>query len=131
VVHIGAQPFYEVVFSQINLTGMPRFDEYHIYSCPGGIRGWCSVPVRANVIAERWVGSIRRECLDRMLIVNWRHLELVLAEYVNHSTLIARADHWTQRPPDGRVVYALRANIGRVRRRDRLGGLMGEYQQVV
>jgi putative transposase len=39
---------------------------------------------RANAIAERWIGTIRREILDRMLIVNRRHLETVLAEYVAH-----------------------------------------------
>ncbi|WP_132117128.1 integrase core domain-containing protein [Actinocrispum wychmicini] len=39
---------------------------------------------RANAIAERWVGSVRRECLGRLLIVNRRHLEQVLAEYVEH-----------------------------------------------
>ena len=39
---------------------------------------------RANAIAERWIGTVRRELLDRMLIVNRRHLETVLAEYVAH-----------------------------------------------
>src|SRR5947209_12002708 len=39
---------------------------------------------RANAIAERWIGTVRREILDRMLIVNRRHLETVLAEYVAH-----------------------------------------------
>ena len=39
---------------------------------------------RANAIAERWIGTVRRELLDRMLIVNRRHLEAVLAEYVAH-----------------------------------------------
>jgi hypothetical protein len=41
---------------------------------------------RANAIAiaERWIGTIRREVLDRVLIVNRRHLEHVLAEYVAH-----------------------------------------------
>ena len=34
-------------------------------------------PVRANAIAERWIGTIRREVLDRVLIVNRRHLEHV------------------------------------------------------
>ena len=39
---------------------------------------------RANAFAERFVGTIRRECLDRMLIFGRRHLEAVLAEYVDH-----------------------------------------------
>jgi transposase InsO family protein len=39
---------------------------------------------RANAIAERWVGSTRRECLDRMLITGERHLRLVLGEYADH-----------------------------------------------
>jgi transposase InsO family protein len=39
---------------------------------------------RANAIAERFVGSIRRECLDRMLMLGRRHLEAVLGEYVEH-----------------------------------------------
>jgi putative transposase len=37
---------------------------------------------RAKAHAERWVGSIRRECLDRILIVSRRQLETVLREYV-------------------------------------------------
>jgi hypothetical protein len=39
---------------------------------------------RANGIAERWIGTVRRELLDRILIVNRRHLTAVLAEYVAH-----------------------------------------------
>lgn len=39
---------------------------------------------RANAIAERWIGTVRRELLDRMLIVNRRHLEHALAEYIDH-----------------------------------------------
>ena len=38
---------------------------------------------RASAIAERWVGSARRECLDRMLITGERHLRLVLTEYTD------------------------------------------------
>ncbi len=44
-------------------------------------------PVRAppaNAICERVVGTIRRECLDRMLILGRRHLGAVLPEYVEH-----------------------------------------------
>jgi putative transposase len=40
---------------------------------------------RARAHAERWVGTVRRECLDRLLIVCQRHLERVLREYVEHD----------------------------------------------
>ncbi|MEV2272004.1 integrase core domain-containing protein [Nonomuraea africana] len=46
-----------------------------------------TTPVRAphaNAIAERWIGSVRRECLDRMLIIGERHLRHVLAQYADH-----------------------------------------------
>jgi putative transposase len=39
---------------------------------------------RANAIAERWISSARRECLDRMLITGERHLRLILGEYADH-----------------------------------------------
>jgi Integrase core domain len=39
---------------------------------------------KANAYAERWVSTVRRECLDRMLIVNRRHLVRVLTEYEKH-----------------------------------------------
>jgi putative transposase len=39
---------------------------------------------RANAIAERWIETARRELLDRLLIINRRHLTAVLAEYVAH-----------------------------------------------
>ncbi len=39
---------------------------------------------RANAVAERWIDSLRRELLDRILIVNRRQLDHVLAIYVDH-----------------------------------------------
>ncbi|HEX3191562.1 MAG TPA: integrase core domain-containing protein, partial [Streptosporangiaceae bacterium] len=42
---------------------------------------------RANAIAERWVDSARRECLDRILITGGRHLRLVLGEYADHYNI--------------------------------------------
>ncbi|MGH3260113.1 MAG: integrase core domain-containing protein [Streptosporangiaceae bacterium] len=85
---------------------------------------------RANAIAERWIASARRECLDRMLITSERYLRLVLGEYVDHYN--AHRPHRTlhQGPPAGRPVPpAPGANV-RVLRRDRLGGLIHEYSQV-
>jgi len=54
---------------------------------------------RANAIAERWVDSVRRECLDRLLIVNRRHLEQVLAEYVDHFNGHQQIGPWINRHP--------------------------------
>ena len=45
---------------------------------------------RANASAKRFVGTVRRECLGRMLIFGRRHLERVLAEYVVHYNIHRR-----------------------------------------
>jgi putative transposase len=42
---------------------------------------------RANAYAERWVGTVRREVLDRMLVFGCRHLQAVLAEYADHHNV--------------------------------------------
>jgi len=85
---------------------------------------------RANAIAERWIASARRECLDRMLITGERHLRLVLGEYIDHYNSHRPHRALQQGPPAGRPhPPALRANV-RVFRRDRLGGLIHEYAQV-
>ena len=85
---------------------------------------------RANAIAERWIASARRECLDRMLITGERHLRLVLSEYIDHHNTHRPHRALQQSPPAGRPhPPALGANV-RVLRRDRLGGLIREYAQV-
>jgi putative transposase len=85
---------------------------------------------RANAIAERWVASARRECLDRMLITGERHLRLVLDEYIDHYN--AHRPHRTlhQNPPAGRGDAPAPGTNARPLRRDRLGGLIHEYAQV-
>ncbi|MGO8870589.1 MAG: integrase core domain-containing protein [Acidimicrobiales bacterium] len=87
---------------------------------------------RANTFAERFVGTIRRECFDRMLIVNRRHLETVLLEYVGHN---GHRPHRSlgQLPPQPKDSTSLSAkNVGRSRlcRTDRPGGLIHEYRLV-
>jgi putative transposase len=88
---------------------------------------------RANAYAERWVGTVRRECLDRMLICGRRHLQSVLATYVAHYNAHRPHRSLGQRPPDPRarpVASAASPPFGKVRRQRILGGLINEYEQV-
>ena len=85
---------------------------------------------RANAICERWIASARRECTDRILIAGRRHLHHTLTEYVDHYNTHRPHRTLSQRPPDGRAHLAPAGYNIRVRRRDRLGGLIHEYSQV-
>jgi putative transposase len=85
---------------------------------------------RANAFAERWVRTVRTECLDWLLIVSRGHLEQVLRVYVRHDN-----DHRPHRalmlqPPDqpGGLTVVGNEQQGRVHRRDLLGGLLHEYR---
>jgi len=85
-------------------------------------------PVRApkaNAIAERFVRTVRTECLDWLLILNRRHLEHVLRVYVDHYNRERPHRAHELRPPD----YERRGPTcsDEIRRRDRLGGLIHEY----
>ncbi len=87
-------------------------------------------PIRAanaNACAERWVRTVRADCLDRILIIGRRHLERVLRVYGSHYN-----EHRPHRalclvPPDGRDPTPLAATQN-LRRRDLLGGLIHEYE---
>ena len=56
---------------------------------------------RANAIAERFIGTLRRECLDHLLITGPRHLDIVLREYVQHFNTHRPHRSLDQRPPAG------------------------------
>jgi putative transposase len=84
---------------------------------------------RANAIAERIIGTLRRECLDHLLITGPRHLAAVLGEYVEHYDTHRPHRSLHQQPPAGRAHRPSAATI-RPLRRDRLGGLIHEYLQV-
>jgi putative transposase len=80
---------------------------------------------RANATAERWIGTLRRELLDRMLIVNRRHLERVLAVYLDHYNTHRPHRSLRQAPPAPRPSFTPADDL--VVRRSRLGGLINEY----
>jgi putative transposase len=85
---------------------------------------------KANAFAERWVRTVRTECLDWLLIWNRRHLDKVLTVYVQHYN--------TGRPhrginlgvpaAQGEPTPANVAQIERIKRDDLLGGLVHEYR---
>jgi putative transposase len=84
----------------------------------------------ANAFAERWIRTVRAECLDWLLIVGRRHLEQVLRVSVEHYNV--HRPHRALRlaspdPPAG--VDAYEAHPGREHRRDLLGGLLHEYRR--
>jgi len=85
---------------------------------------------RANAIMERWFGSLRRECLDRLLIVGQRHLERALRVYVEHYNTHRPHRSLDHRAPAGSVPTesASSVDLTALRRYDRLGGLLHEYE---
>ncbi|HEY8201431.1 MAG TPA: integrase core domain-containing protein [Actinomycetota bacterium] len=104
------------------------FDEVFASEGMSAIRTPVRAP-RANAYAERFVGTCRRECLDRLLIVHRRHLERVLREFVEHYNQHRPHRSLRQRSPLPRASPACVPRLGlRVRRRDRLGGLIHEYE---
>jgi hypothetical protein len=84
---------------------------------------------RANAYVERWIGGMRREVLDRMLIVNARHLRSVLAVYEGHFNEHRPHRSLGQAAPLRALPAPVEADI-KVIRRDHLGGLIHEYAQV-
>ncbi|GAB2810455.1 hypothetical protein GCM10027176_13850 [Actinoallomurus bryophytorum] len=84
---------------------------------------------RANAIAERWVGTARRECTDRLLIFGERHLRAVLTEYSRHYNQHRPHRSLQQVAPEPRPCV-VDIQPARVTRRKILGGLINEYSQV-
>ncbi|MGH3255441.1 MAG: integrase core domain-containing protein, partial [Streptosporangiaceae bacterium] len=85
---------------------------------------------RANAICERMIGTLRRELLDRMLIVNEQHLRRVLTEYLTHYNQARPHRALSQLPPAQAHTQPLQIDLTehRVRRKQVLGGLINEYQ---
>jgi transposase InsO family protein len=81
---------------------------------------------QANAIAERFVRTVRAECLDWLLILNPRHLERLLRVYVEHYNTQRPHRALKLQPPQPREPPPTPA-IGEIHRHDRLGGLIHEY----
>jgi putative transposase len=86
---------------------------------------------RANAYAERWIRTVRTECLDWLLIVNRTHLERVLRVYVGHYNHQRPHRGLALATPEGRRQLAPPAPAANrdVCRRDLLGGLLHEYYE--
>jgi transposase InsO family protein len=84
---------------------------------------------RANAVAERFVGTVRRECLDWLLIANRRHLHRVLRGFAEHYNTHRPHRALGLAPPEPQHPARPVATppTAAIRRHDRLGGLIHEY----
>jgi putative transposase len=87
-------------------------------------------PVRApqaNAVAERWVRSVRNECLDHVLVFGRGHLEQILRGYVTHYNAERPHRSLALAAPAGEPHQARDSPLAGIRRREVLGGLIHEY----
>ena len=87
----------------------------------------------ANAHAERWIRTVRAECLDWLLIVGRGHLEQVLRVYVEHYNRhrAHRALQLKAPDPAAGLTIVDEGREGGVHRRDLLGGLLHEYRRTI
>jgi putative transposase len=85
----------------------------------------------ANAHAERWIRTVRTECLDWLLIMGRGHLEQVLGVYLQHYNRhrAHRALQLQASDPAAGLTIVDEGRQGRVHRRDLLGGLLHEYRR--
>jgi putative transposase len=109
-----------------------QFDEFFRAEGVRAIRTPVRAP-RANALAERFVGTVRREGLDRMLIFGRRHLERVLVDHVAHYDEHRPHRALGQQPPLGvdEPLLIVDPEPSQLRRRDTVFGLIHEYQLAV
>jgi putative transposase len=119
------QPFRFVVHDR-DAKFCHAFDEIFRSEGIRAIRTPIQAP-NANAHAERWVRTLRVECLDRILILGRRHLEHVLRVYRRHYNTHRPHRALGLLPPNGRHPTPLNAS-DRLQRRDLLGGLIHEYE---
>ena len=81
----------------------------------------------ANAFAERWVRTVRSDCLDRILILGRRHLERVLRVYSNHYNGHRPHRSLALAAPAGKPHQTRGSPRAEIRRREVVGGLIHEY----
>jgi putative transposase len=88
-------------------------------------------PVRApvaNAFAERWIGTLRRELLDRTLIWNQRQLEQLVTDYIDRYNTHRPHRSLDQRPPLGPEPRSADSRDRHIARSTRCQGLINEYK---
>jgi transposase InsO family protein len=88
------------------------------------------LPMRSpdlNAYAERWIRSLRQECLDRIIILNEAHLRWVLAEYVRYYNRRRPHQSLGHLPPEALDVYP---SAGDIVARPVLGGIINDYHRL-
>src|SRR5664280_413587 len=91
-------------------------------------RGFGTSHPNANAFAERWVETLRADCLDWLLILGPRHLDRVLRTYVEHYSQKRPHRGLQLLAPETAAPVAELGVVPHIRRRDLLGGLIREYE---
>ena len=78
----------------------------------------------ANAFAERWVRTLRGECLDQLLIINEAHLRRVLNEYLGYYNSRRPHQSLDQQSP---ILRPQVQPLGRIQKRKVLGGIINDY----
>jgi putative transposase len=90
----------------------------------------CEVPIAPrspwqNPYVERTIGSIRRECLDHMIVLNEQHLRRTIASYLRYYHRVRTHLSLNKDAPDGRTAQP--PDTGKIIALPRLGSLHHEY----
>jgi len=90
------------------------------------LRHAAQLNTRANGIAERWVGSCRRDLLDHLVALNEHHLKRLLSEYVRYHHEDRTHLGLEKGTPEGRIRSV---TSGRILSQERIGGLHHRYDR--
>jgi len=129
----GESACFRVLIRDRDSKFMRSFDEVFRSEGVHVIKAPVRAP-RAKAHAERWVESLRRECLDRLLITGRRQLEHVVRVYAQHYNehrphrSLGQRSPLTMPPPIEEATSKEPLHLERLRRRDQLGGLLHEYE---